>query len=152
MNSSSSQYKQCNTIATSLIQLKYFTKKKKKIYELYSSHFGYCYYYYYYYFSLTQYTFIMMPFGVGVCIYKFAFSDFFFPLWWTVTSHGFTVQGTKITVHTLFITVHSTVHALKNIKNGSHGTIHTLKNYFATVFSVFSFSNNNFNPNGLYII
>ena len=24
-------------------------------------------------------------------------------------------------------------------KNGSHGTIHTFKNYFATVFSVFSF-------------
>ena len=26
------------------------------------------------------------------------------------------------------------------IKNGSHGTIHTFKNYFATIFSVFSFS------------
>ena len=26
----------------------------------------------------------------------------------------------------------------KNIKNGSHGTIYTFKNYFATVFSVFS--------------
>ena len=26
------------------------------------------------------------------------------------------------------------------IKNGSHGTIHTFKNYFTTVFSVFSFS------------
>ena len=26
------------------------------------------------------------------------------------------------------------------IKNGSHGTIHTFKNYFATVFSVFSLS------------
>ena len=42
----------------------------------------------------------------------------------------------------------STVHALKNIKNGSHGIIHTFKIYFATVFSVFSFSNNKFNPNG----
>ena len=48
-----------------------------------------------------------------------------------------------------------TVHALcmhyshiKKIKNGSHGTIHTFKNYFATVFSVFSVSNNKFNPNG----
>ena len=41
-----------------------------------------------------------------------------------------------------------TVHALKNIKNGSHSTIHTFKNYFATVLSVFSFSNNKFNPNG----
>ena len=48
-------------------------------------------------------------------------------------------------------TVHhysSTVHTLKNIKNASHGTIHTFKNYFATVFSVFSFSSNKFNPNG----
>ena len=30
----------------------------------------------------------------------------------------------------------------------SHDTIHTFKNYFATVFSVFSFSNSKFNPNG----
>ena len=40
-----------------------------------------------------------------------------------------------------------TVHALKNIKNGSHGTIHTFKNYFATVFSVFSFNKNKLYPN-----
>ena len=33
------------------------------------------------------------------------------------------------------------------IKNGSHGTIHTFKNYFATVFSVFSFQ---FQQNKLY--
>ena len=59
-----------------------------------------------------------------------------------------TVQETKITVYALFITVHSTVHVIKNIKNGSHGTIHTFKNYFATIFSVFNFSNNKFNPNG----
>ena len=42
---------------------------------------------------------------------------------------------------------------IKNIKNGSHDTIYTIKNYFATVFSVFSFqfsvfSNNKLNPNG----
>ena len=49
----------------------------------------------------------------------------------------------KITIHALFITVH----ALKNIKNGSHGTIHTFKNYLATVFSVFSFSKNKLYPN-----
>ena len=30
----------------------------------------------------------------------------------------------------------------------SHDTIHTFKNYFTTVFSVFSFNNNKFNPNG----
>ena len=41
-----------------------------------------------------------------------------------------------------------TVHVFKNIKNGSHGTIYTFKNYFATVFSVFSFNKNKFNPNG----
>ena len=44
-----------------------------------------------------------------------------------------------------------TVHELKNIKNESHGTIHTFKNYFATVFLVFSFSNNKLNPNGSYV-
>ena len=42
----------------------------------------------------------------------------------------------------------STVHVFKNIKNRSHDTIHTFKNYFATVFLVFSFSNNKFNPIG----
>ena len=36
------------------------------------------------------------------------------------------------------------------IKNESHDTIHTFKNYFVTVFLVFSFSNNKFNPNGPY--
>ena len=66
-------------------------------------------------------------------------SFFFFPYAWTVTSHEFTIQGTKITIYALFITIHSTVHALKNIKNESHNTIHTFKNYFATVLSVFSF-------------
>ena len=63
----------------------------------------------------------------------------------------FTVQRQKL----LFMHCSSTVHILqqhcsriKNIKNGSHGTFHTFKNYFATVFSVFSFSNNKLNPNG----
>ena len=49
------------------------------------------------------------------------------------------MQETKIIIHTLFITVHSTVHALKNIKNESHDTIYTFKNYFVTVLSIFSF-------------
>ena len=34
------------------------------------------------------------------------------------------------------------------IKNGSYDTIHTFKNYFATVFSVFSFQQNKRYPNG----
>ena len=49
------------------------------------------------------------------------------------------MQGTKIIIHALFITIHSIVHALENIKNESYGTIYTFKNYFATVLSVFSF-------------
>ena len=35
----------------------------------------------------------------------------------------------------------------KNIKNGSHGTIHTFKNYFITMFLVFSFQQNKLYPN-----
>ena len=35
------------------------------------------------------------------------------------------------------------------IKNGSHGTIHAFKKYFATMFSVFSFSKNKLYPNEL---
>ena len=80
--------------------------------------------------------------------FQFHVFTFFFSCTWTVTLYGFTVQGTKIIIHALFITVH----ALKNIKNGSHGTIYTFKNYFATVLSVFSFSNNKLNPNGLLFI
>ena len=37
------------------------------------------------------------------------------------------------------------------IVHRSHNTIHILKNYFATVFLVFSFSKNKFNPNGPYV-
>ena len=40
-----------------------------------------------------------------------------------------------------------TVYVFKNIKNGFYGIIYTFKNYFATLFSVFSFSKNKFNPN-----
>ena len=78
----------------------------------------------------------------------------FFSLYVNSNLTWFTVQGTKITVYILFITVYSTVHELTNIKNGSYDTIHTFKNYFTTVllifsfqFLVFSFSNNEFNSN-----
>ena len=63
---------------------------------------------------------------------------FFFPLY---VNSKITVQGTKNTIHTLFMHYSHIVH-------GSHDTIHTFKNYFVTVFSVFSFSNNKFYPNG----
>ena len=65
---------------------------------------------------------------VAFSVSRFPLFFFFYSYAWTVTSHGFTV-------HTLFITIH----ALKNIKNGSRGTIHTFKNYFTTVLSIFSF-------------
>ena len=54
------------------------------------------------------------------------------------------------TVHVLFMYCACTVHVFKNIKNESHSTIHL--NYFATVFSVFSFSNNKFNLNGPIVL
>ena len=77
----------------------------------------------------TNPAFTSMPFGLGVCIFQFAFSDFFFPC-----------------------TVHSTVHVLKNIKNGFNQYYLQFKNYFITVFSVFSFNNNKFNPNGPIVL
>ena len=54
------------------------------------------------------------------------------------------VQETLRTIHVLFMhclrTVHGTYNHFiqKKIKNGSHGIIHTFKNYFATMFSIFS--------------
>ena len=40
-------------------------------------------------------------------VFTFAFSNnfFFSPSTWTVTSHGFTVQETKCTVHALFMSL-----------------------------------------------
>ena len=40
--------------------------------------------------------------------------------------------------HALFIGPASTLFSKKNFKTESHGTIHTFKNYFVTIFSVFS--------------
>ena len=93
---------------------------------------------------------IMWPLDSAESCDTFSSFTFFFFFFWarTVISHRFTIQETKITIYALFITVYNTVHALKNIKNGSHGTIYAFKNYFATVLSVFSFSNNKLNPNG----
>ena len=75
----------------------------------------------------------------------FHFSTFFHP--------GFRCfalgQGTIITIAILFMYCSSIVNVFKNIKNMSHDIIHTFKNYFVTVFSIFSFNNNKFNPNGL---
>ena len=75
-------------------------------------------------------------FGLGLKWLKVTlrFPVFFF-------SHAWTVQETKNIVHVILHTVH-----------GSHNTIHTFKNYFVTVFSVFSFNNNKFNPNRPQVI
>ena len=92
----------------------------------------------------------MWPFAYRVHVFIFTFSVFFF-------LPAFVDFGGQIlllwTVYALFTHYVYTVHILKNIKNGSHDTIYTFKNYFATVFSVFSFqfsvfSNNKLNSNG----
>ena len=67
-----------------------------------------------------------------------------------VHAHGFTVQETKYTVHAPFTYCSwdpQPLYAEKIFKNGSHGTIHTFKNYFVTVFLIFSFQQNNLYPN-----
>ena len=90
------------------------------------------------------------------CVYVFIsrFLPFFFFLFFFQRMNSeFTVQRQKsLFMHcsTLFTYCSITVHAFKNIKNGSHGTFHTFKNYFATVFSVFS--NKKFNPNGPIVL
>ena len=64
------------------------------------------------------------------------------------TVHALRVNSNLIWVHCSCTVWHCsctvqhcscTVHVLKNIKNGTHDTIYTFKNYFGTVFSVFSF-------------
>ena len=92
----------------------------------------------------TNPAFTSMPFGLGVCIFQFAFSDFFFSLHMNSNITWVHCAGDKN--HCLH-TVHSIVHVLKNIKNGSHRYYLQFKIYFFTVFSVFNFSNNKFNPN-----
>ena len=75
----------------------------------------------------------------------FSFFFFFFFTHFREGETKFTVYETNVTVHALFWYCLCTVHGThsyfiqKNIKNGSHSTIYTFKNYFVTVFSVFSF-------------
>ena len=87
--------------------------------------------------------------------FEFHFSIFFFFFFpacvnssCTVYAHGFIVQETKSAVHKTY------KHFFQKkiyIKNGSQGTIHTFKNYFAIVFSLFSFQQNKLYLNGPYI-
>ena len=73
-----------------------------------------------------------------VCVFFFFFFFFFFL---RVNSNLTWVHCSHTVWHCLCTVWHCscTVHVLKNIKNGTHDTIYTFKNYFATVFSVFSF-------------
>ena len=69
---------------------------------------------------------------------------------WIVHAHGFFVQETKCTFQALFthcIWDPQPFYLENNIKNGSHGTFHTFKNYFPTIFSVFSFQQIKMYPN-----
>ena len=78
--------------------------------------------------------------GLGLRLsFAFAFFSFFFLA-------ACASEGTKFTIHVLFRyclrTIHGTTVTLfikKNIKNRFHDTIYTFKNYFTTVFLVFSF-------------
>ena len=72
----------------------------------------------------------------------FTLSVFFF-----FSSHIFFFLR-QITLFTVLFTGPTVTLFRKNTKNGSRGTIYTFKNYFATVFSVFSFSKKKLYPNG----
>ena len=76
--------------------------------------------------------------GSASAFFSSRFLLFFFFFWLAFVDFG--RQYLLLwTVYTLFTHCAYTVHILKNIKNGFHDTIYTFKNYFATVFSVFSF-------------
>ena len=79
-----------------------------------------------------------------VCIFTlfFLFSFFFFFLHFTHFAENEDKRhwsGTVALLQQYCLWDPQPLYSLKNIKNGSHGTIYTFKNYFATVFSVFSF-------------
>ena len=89
-------------------------------------------------------------FGFSVCIFISAFSFFFFLFFFhsRVSGRQNLLFTTVAALFTHCSWDHSHFIQKKNVKNGSHGTIHTFKNYFTTVYSVFSSSKNKFNPNG----
>ena len=96
----------------------------------------------------------MWAFALRVCVHVLMSSRFLL-FFFFFGPHLLALWGQILllwTVNILFTYCADTVHALKNIKNGYHDTIYTFKNYFATVFSVFSFSNNKLTPNEPYIL
>ena len=89
-------------------------------------------------------------FQIGVCVFQARVFSFFFFFIATVVDQVFCEQCTR----TLFIDPQTSVFSNFFIKNDSYGTIHTFKNYFTTVFLVFSFQfqQNKFYPNGPMVI
>ena len=89
------------------------------------------------------------------CVYVYVSAFFFFyfftlkrycsSLLWTVA----VTFDREQYIYALFMDPQITLFNNFFIKNGSHGTIYNFKNYFATVFSVFSFQfqQNKFYPN-----
>ena len=70
---------------------------------------------------------------------RFLLFFFFFFSFTRFRETKFTVHNYSSTVHVLFMGPTATLFR-KKIKNRSHGIIHTFKNYFVTVFLVFSFT------------
>ena len=106
--------------------------------------------------------------AVAFCVYVSSLSFFFF---FSAATHAFREQTAIVHEQQLYIVDFSAssispvdpVNSARDpqtslfsnffFKNGSHDTIHTFKNYFATVFSVFSFSKiSSFQTDPLFIL
>ena len=75
--------------------------------------------------------------SVSVWIWRFCILRFFVFVFCFLFFYATRILGDKVIVYALFMGPTTTLFR-KNIKNWSHGTIYQFKNYFATVFSVFS--------------
>ena len=102
--------------------------------------------------SDAHYVLVWIPLKVTSAFCVLLFFFFFFSC--TVSALGgqeyysHIVEHCSHTIEHYLYTVWHCLQVKKNIKNRSHDTIYIFKNNFATVFSIFSFSNNKFNPNG----
>ena len=93
--------------------------------------------------TVRAHGFTVQELHLAYCTSTFLVSRFFFFFFFsarmnsncTVHAHGFTVQETKCIVYGTY----DHFVQKKNNKNTYHGTIHSFKNYFVTVFLVFSF-------------
>ena len=81
-------------------------------------------------------------YGFGVCVFILAFSSFFsfFFFFFIHAFQGDKIYCSQLQQHCSRIVqgIHNHFIQKKNIKNGTHNTIHTFKNYFITIFLVFS--------------